>query len=139
MGGTAVELLQLGVQPFVFLLDDTRTHLHYMTKQTQEDPMRQGQCPLAAMQFCIDLLAAGCNCLEVPDARASVAYCMDELVVFEPQARQMAGVPIIKASGEKVGVLCVVSCYAQQSTASCRKGLTHVAAVLKGVLARDWA
>ena len=91
------------------------------------DRVREGECPLAAMQFCIDLLAAGCNCLEVPDARASVAYCMDELVVFEPQARQMAGVPIIKASGEKVGVLCVVSCYAQQSTASCRKGLTHVA------------
>ena len=46
----------LGVQPFVFLLNDEGTHFHYITKQSHQEHVRKGCCTLDAMQFCCDVL-----------------------------------------------------------------------------------
>ena len=46
-------------------------------------------------------------------------------IICDPQARQMAGVPIVKGKRQDcIGVLCVVSSSREDSIASCRHGLT---------------
>ena len=126
----------LGVQPFVFLLNDEGTHFHYITKQSRQEHVRKGCCTLDAMQFCCDVLAR-CNYLEELDARASHSYDMDEIVLCNPQARQMAGVPILKGQ-DCIGVLCVVSSRsnAEESIKACRHGLALATSFFQSLFKR---
>ena len=126
----------LGVQPFVFLLNDEGTHFHYITKQSHQEHVRKGCCTLDAMQFCCDVLAR-CNYLEELDARASHSYDMDEIVLCNPQARQMAGVPILKGQ-DCIGVLCVVSSRsnAEESIKACRHGLALATSFFQSLFKR---
>ena len=109
------------VQPFVFLISDEGTHFKYITKQSHQHDVHEGHYKFDSMQFCCDVLAK-CNYLEELDARASHQYCMDEIVLCYPQARQMVGVPILRGQ-DCVGVFCVVSSTPQVSIKACRKGL----------------
>lgn len=124
----ALEFVLLGVQPFVFLISDEGTHFKYITKQSHQEDVHVGLCKLDSMQFCCDVLAK-CNYLEELDARASHSYCMDEIVLCYPHARQMVGVPILKGQ-DCVGVFCVVSSTPQVSIKACRKGLTFATSLL---------
>ena len=127
----------LGVQPFVFLLNDEGTHFHYITKQSRQEPVRKGCCTLDAMQFCCHVLARR-NYLEELNARASHSYDMDEIVLCNPQAQQMAGVPILQGQ-DCIGVLCVVSSgrNAQESIKACRHGLTLATSFLQSLFKRE--
>ena len=118
-------------------ISDEGTHFKYITKQSHQHDVYEGHYKFDSMQFCCHVLAK-CNYLEELDARASHSYDMDEIVLCNPQAQQMAGVPILKGQ-DCIGVLCVVSsrCNAEESIKACRHGLTLATSFLQSFFKRE--
>ncbi|MDP1999893.1 MAG: PAS-domain containing protein [Rhodoferax sp.] len=79
-----------------------------------------------SIAFCAHTLSSS-EMLEVSDSHTDPRFCDNPLVIGNPKVRFYAGVPLVLASGEVLGTLCVLDSVARSLTASQRLSLKTLA------------
>lgn len=97
---TAAQLLNAPIA-LISLIDEGRqwfkAHIGLEVRQT---PREQA--------FCDHTIRTPCRPLVVPDARLDERFCRNPLVTGEPHIRFYVGVPLVTATGDALGTLCVI-------------------------------
>ena len=99
--------------------DETQFHQVYMVRKADprqpinkpsktEEPLSIQTVDRRTMLLCSDLIESEDPYMEVLDARTSVDYSMDEVVISWPEARHMLALPIMTwPERKRMGALCI--------------------------------